>query len=266
MSRLVRVELLKLRTVRTTYGLLVAAALLTALLAASSASKPSLAARGGHASASTLSAAVTQTGWDMLFAMVMGVIAVSGEFRHSTATFTYLAGPRRDRVLAAKAVAAAVVGAIFGLIGAVVATAIGLASTSAGNPITLGAATFVRDDLGTVLGAALLAALGVAVGSLIRSQVAGIVAILIWSLVIEPIIGGLFTAIQPYLPYTAATTLAGVKPGTGSGGVHVSVNHNGTAAVAPAPLPFGAAVALLGALVIVVSVIAARSRLRADIT
>ena len=33
MSRLVRVELLKLRTVRTTYGLLVAAALLTAFLA-----------------------------------------------------------------------------------------------------------------------------------------------------------------------------------------------------------------------------------------
>jgi ABC-2 type transport system permease protein len=267
MSRLVRVELLKLRTVRTTYGLLAAAALLTALLAASSASKPSLAGRGGHASASALSAAVTQTGWVMLFATVMGVIAASGEFRQSTATFTYLAGPRRDRVLAAKAVAATVVGAIFGLIGAVVATGIGLAATfAAGNPITLGAATFVRDDLGTVLGAALLAALGVAVGSLIRSQVAGIVAILIWSLVIEPIIGGLFTAIQPYLPYTAATTLAGVKPGTGSGGVHVSVNHNGTAAVAPAPLPFGAAVALLGALVIVVSVIAARSRLRADIT
>jgi hypothetical protein len=33
MNRLVRVEVLKLRTVRTTYGLLIAAALLTALLA-----------------------------------------------------------------------------------------------------------------------------------------------------------------------------------------------------------------------------------------
>jgi len=267
MSRLVRAELLKLRTVRTTYGLLVAAALLTASLAASAASNTPPAGSGDQALASTFSSAVTSTGWAMLFAMVMGVIASSGEFRHSTATVTFLAGPRRERVLAAKAAAAAVVGAIFGLTGAVVATGVGLASTSAaGNPITLSAATLVRDDLGTVLGAALLAALGVAVGSLIRPQVAGITGILIWSLIIEPIIGGLFTTTQPYLPYTAATTLAGVKPGAGSGGVHVSVNHGGTAAVAPAPLPFGAVVALLGALVIAVSVIAARSRLRADIT
>jgi ABC-2 type transport system permease protein len=184
----------------------------------------------------------------------MGVIAASGEFRHSTATFTYLAGPRRGRVLAAKAAAAAAAGAIFGLTGAVVVTGIGLAFTAgAGEPITLSAATFVRDDLGAVLGAALLAALGV-------------VGILIWSLVIEPIIGGLFTTIQPYLPYTAATTLAGAKLGAGAGGVHVSVHHGAVAAVAPGPLPFGAAVALLGALVIVVSVIAACSRLRADIT
>jgi ABC-2 type transport system permease protein len=257
MNRLVRVELLKLRTVRTTYGLLAAAALLTAFLASTIASKPSQ---------SDLSSVVTLTGWAMLFAMVMGVIAASGEFRHSTATFTYLASPRRSRVLAAKAAAAAIVGAIFGLTGAVVATGIGLAVTSgSGEPITLSAVTFVRDDLGAVLGAALLAALGVAVGSLIRSQVAGIVGVLIWALFIEPLIGGLFPAIHPYLPYTAATTLAGAKLGAGAEGVQVNVNR-GHVAFAAGPLPFGAAVALLGAVVITVCVIAACSRVRADIT
>jgi ABC-2 type transport system permease protein len=256
MSRLVRVELLKLRTVRTTYGLLVAAALLTAFLASFRASK---------SSPSTLSSVITLTGWAMLFAMVLGVIASSGEFRHSTATLTYLAGPRRSRVLAAKAAAAAIVGAIFGLTGAVVATGIGLTFTS-GQPITLSAATFVRDDLGTVLGAALLAALGVAVGSLIRSEVAGIVGVLIWSILIEPLIGGLFTTIQPYLPYVAATTLAGAKLGAGAGGLHVNVQHGTVVAVAAGSLPFGAVVALLGALVIFVSVIAAYTRLRGDIT
>jgi ABC-2 type transport system permease protein len=256
MSRLIRVELLKLRTVRSTYGLLVAAALVTALLVGIRVSKES---------PSTLPAVVTLTGWAMLFAMVMGVIAASGEFRHSTATLTYLAGPRRSRVLAAKAAAAGVVGAIFGLTGVVVATGIGLAFTS-GEPITLSAATFVREDLGAVLGAALLAALGVAVGSLIRSEVAGIVGVLIWALLIEPLIGGLFTTVQPYLPYTAATTLAGVQLGAGAGGLHVNAHSGAVAAVAAAPLPFGAVVALLGALVIVVSVIAACSRLRADIT
>jgi ABC-2 type transport system permease protein len=193
------------------------------------------------------------------------VIAASGEFRHSTATLTYLVGPRRSRVLAAKAAAAGVVGAIFGLTGAVVATGIGLALTW-GEPITLSAATFVRDDLGAILGAALLAALGVAVGSLIRSEVAGIAGVLIWVLLIEPLIGGLFTTIQPYLPYTAATTLAGANLGAGAGGLHVHVQRGAAAAAAAAPLPFGAVVAVLGAMVIVVSVIAAYTRVRADIT
>jgi ABC-2 type transport system permease protein len=264
MSRLVRVELLKLQTVRTTYGLLAAAALLTALLAAGQVAK---ADQASLASAATLSSAVTSTGWAMLFAMVLGVIAASGEFRHSTATFTYLAGPRRSRVLVAKAAAAAVAGAIFGLTAAVVATGIGLAFTAGGGePVALSAATFLRDDLGTMLGAALLAALGVAVGSLIRSQVAGVVGVLVWSLVIEPIVGGFFTRIQPYLPYTAATTLAGAKIGAGPGGLHVTVRHGGVVDVAAAPLPFGTVVAVLGALVIVLSVFAACSRLRIDIT
>ncbi len=261
MSRLFRVELLKLQTVRTTYGLLAAAALLTAFLAAG---RVSLAGAHDLAHPAKLSSVVTITGWTMLFAAVMGVIVASGEFRHSTATVTYLSGPHRSQVLVAKAGAAAVVGAIFGLTGALVATGIGLVVTAgADESIALSAATLIRDDLGTVLGAALLAALGVAVGSLIRSQIAGIVGVLIWSVVIEPIIAGLYTSIQPYLPYSAATTLAGAKLGAGPG-VHVNVHH-GTAAAA-SPLPFGVVVALLAGLVVVISVIAALSSLQADIT
>jgi len=263
MIRLVRVELLKLRTVRTTYGLLAAATLLTALLAGAEASKVG----SNLASASTLSAVVTVTGWAMLFAALMGVISASGEFRHSTATLTYLACAHRNRVLAAKAAAAAIVGAVFGLMGSAIATGIGLASTAgAGQPITLSVAAIVRDDFGAILGAALLGSVGVAVGLLIRSQVAGIVGVLIWALFIEPVIGGLVTAVQPYLPYSAATTLAGAQLGTGAGGLNVKVNNGGAAAGPAAPLPFGVAVALLGALVIVVSVAASYSRVRADIT
>jgi ABC-2 type transport system permease protein len=264
MSRLIRVELVKLRTVRTTYGLLVAAALLTALLAGG---KASMAGRGGLASPSTLTSVVTLTGWTMLFAMVVGVVAASGEFRHSTATFTYLAGPRRGQVLAAKAAAAAVVGAIFGLTGAVVATGIGLGSAAgAGDPIALSAATLARYDLGAVLGAALLAALGVAVGSLIRSELAAVVGILVWSLLIEPVIGALSTTAEPYLPYTAATTLAGASIGAGPGGLHINVHHGAAPAVAVEPLPFAAAAALLAAFVVVGSIIAACSSVPADIT
>jgi hypothetical protein len=108
----------------------------------------------------------------------MGVIAASGEFRHSIATLTYRASPCRSRVLCAKAIAAALVGAIFGLIGTAIAAGIGLVATArAGQPITLSTATLLRDDLGTIVGATLLTPPGVAKGSLIRSHVAGIVAV-----------------------------------------------------------------------------------------
>lgn len=64
------------------------------------------------------------------------------------------------------------------------------------------------------MAAALLAAIGVALGSLVRSQLAAVIGVFVWALVIESIVGGLFNAAQPYLPYTAATALAGSKPGS----------------------------------------------------
>ena len=53
--------------------------------------------------------------WGLLLGAVLGVTITSGEFRHQTATLTYLATPNRTRVLAAKMVAAAAAGAVFGL-------------------------------------------------------------------------------------------------------------------------------------------------------
>ena len=47
----------------------------------------------------------------MILAAVLGVIVASGEFRHTSATLTYLATPDRRRVLGAKAVAGAGAGA-----------------------------------------------------------------------------------------------------------------------------------------------------------
>lgn len=68
-----------------------------------------------------------------------------------------------------------------------------------------------------------------------------------------------------HLPYTAAA-LAGAKLGGGAGGLHCSVQPGAVVAIAARPLPFSAVVALLGALVIAVSVIATYTCLRADIT
>jgi ABC-2 type transport system permease protein len=267
-TRLVRVELLKLRTVRLPAGLLITAAGLTALFAAVEAWQAGRASSGigSLASGPGLSAVTTVTGWALLLAAVLGVTVSSGEFRHGTATLTYLAAPSRVRVLAAKAIAAGCAGAVFGLAAGVIATGAGLAFTAGrGYRLAVGAGALAGHVAGAVVGAALLAALGAGLGSLVRSQLAGIVGVFVWGLVIESVLGGVFPSLHPYLPYTAATTLAGVKLGAGPGGFRVAVKTHSAAAV-PVPLPFAAATALVAGVAFAVCVVAACTTVRRDVT
>ncbi|MGD0702781.1 MAG: ABC transporter permease [Trebonia sp.] len=263
MTLLLRAELLKLRTVRVTYGLILTVAALTALFAvieSSLAGKTSgtytvasLATVAGQTTVTTL------TSWSMILAAVLGILVASGEFRHSSATLTYLATPDRTRVLLAKMPAAALVGAVFGLVAAAISTGFALAFIAGrGDAITLGTAAMLGHAAGAMVGAALLATIGVGLGSLIRSQLVGIIAIFIWALVIESLIGGLFTSIRPYLPYTAATSLAGIK----LGGAAFGPAHNATGG---SPLPFAAAAGLLIGVAALIAVIGARTTMRRDI-
>jgi ABC-2 type transport system permease protein len=262
MTRLIGVELLKLRTIRLTYALLATAAGLIAVFSVLEASRAGT-ARGVAPlyTASGLNAVITGGIWALLLAAVLGVTVSSGEFRHSTATMTYLAAPQRGRVLAAKVAASAVAGAVFGLVGYVIAAAVGLIFVaSRGYRVTIGAATIAGHGAGAVIGAALLAAAGAGLGSLVRSQLAAVIGVFVWAIVIESVIGGLFSAVQPYLPYTAATTLAGVK----LGGAAFGPAHD--AATAATALPFAAAATLLAGLAILLSLVAGRTTVRRDVT
>jgi ABC-type transport system involved in multi-copper enzyme maturation permease subunit len=191
---------------------------------------------------------VTATRFGLLFATVIGVIIASGEFRHGTATPTYLAAPDRTRVMVAKSVAGAGAGVVYGLAAALFATGVALAFTlGKGYAIPVATSTILRYGAGSMLGAAVFAVIGVGIGSLIRNQVAGIVGVFAWGFVIEQILAGVFPSVGRYLPYTAAETLSG-RP------------ISGTTA-----LPFGAAVALLVGVAVVVGAAAKRITLRRDI-
>jgi PPE-repeat protein len=78
--------------------------------------------------------------------------------------------------------------------------------------------------------------------------------------VIESVLGGLFSSIQPYLPYTAATTMGGTALGRAAFG---PANCASTTAV---PLPFAAAAALLAGLAVLLSVVAARTTVVRDVS
>jgi ABC-2 type transport system permease protein len=253
MTRALRAELLKLLTARLPWGLLAVA---LALATVHTVLFDSNAGGTGHTSIDSLathsgqSQAVTIPVEVLLFATVLGVIVASGEFRHGTATTTYLAIPDRVQVLGAKTIAAGTVGALFGLIGSALTTAIGVSFTIAGgHDILLSATTISRYAAGATIAAAVLAAAGVGLGSLVRSQVAATIAVFVWGLVIEQTIGGLYDAVQRYLPYTAAASLAGARLEAGT-----------------TALPFAAAMLLVAAIAAPISLIAARTTVNADVT
>jgi ABC-2 type transport system permease protein len=262
MTRLIRAELLKLRTTRMSYALLATGAGLTVLFCVLEASRSGPGKVVGPLNtAAGLSSVLAGGTWALLMAAVLGATVSSGEFRHSTATLTYLGSPHRGRVLAAKLAAGTVAGAVFGLVGYLIALGVGLGFTaSRGYQVPVGDATLARFGIGHVVAAALLAAIGVALGSLIRSQLAVVIGVFVWTIVIESLLGGLFNAMQPYLPYTAATTLGGTQ----LGGAAFGPAHGATSTATP--LPFAAATALLAALAIALSALAARTTVRRDIT
>jgi ABC-2 type transport system permease protein len=261
MITLIRMELLKLRTTRLSYGLLFTAAGLTLGFSLLEATRAGTSAVAPLSTAAGMNSVITGGTLALLLATVLGVTVSSGEFRHGTATATYLAVPQRNRVLAAKSVAAACAGAIFGFAGWVIATCVGLGFVASdGHAEPIGAATMARYAAGHVLAGALLAAIGVGLGSLIRSQLAAVLGVFVWAVVIESVVGGLYNAVQPYLPYTAATTLAGsTLGGAAFGPAHGAVSS-------ASPLPFAAAVALLAGVCVVIAAIAASTTVGRDIS
>jgi ABC-2 type transport system permease protein len=253
MTESIRAELLKLRTIRLPLALLATAAALTALvtvLEASRAGGPGHMAIPPLDTEAGLTAVLTSTGFALLLAMVFGVIVASGEFRHGTATATYLATPHRARVLTAKALTAAAFGLLFGLVAAAIASGVGLGFVAArGYQMPVPGGTIARYAAGAVLASGLLAAAGVGLGSLVRSQVGAVITVFAWGLLVEQLVAGQFDGAAPYLPYTAATTLAGATLG---GGVE--------------PLPFAAAAALVATTATLVALVAARTTVRSDVS
>jgi ABC-type transport system involved in multi-copper enzyme maturation permease subunit len=257
MHKAIRTELLKLRTTRLTAGLLAAAAAWTALVASIESSRsgisgmvPSLSGAAGERDV------LTSTGFALIVAMVFGAMVTSGEFRHRTATDTYLDEPDRARVLVAKTLVAALGGALFGLVGTAITTLVGLGfTTSKGYDVVLTAGTIAGYSAGAVLGAALLAAMGAGLGALIRGQVASIIAVFAWGFGVEQIVGGLISSAAPYLPFMAAATMAGA----GSGGMPPLPKDL-------SPLPFAGVAALLVGMVVTVGLVAARTSLEQDIS
>ena len=182
MSRALRAELLKIRTTRLWWGLLIGLAVLVvlnaALIAAFAGSDtgpggptlPALDTADGFRSA--LSSGF-QSGY--LLAAVLGTIIGATDNRHRTATQTYLATPSRARVVVAKMLAGAAYGFVYALVTQLLSlVVVSIVAAIRGASTQLGDTSVLRSLALGVPGIMVWCVIGVSLGVLLRNQVAAI--------------------------------------------------------------------------------------------
>jgi ABC-2 type transport system permease protein len=213
MSRLLRVELLKLRTTKTAAGM--AAAMVALVVVAVALHTLDLPVRRLSTGTDQLGV-FTDVGENLgsLFAALLGVLAVAGEVRHGTIRPTFLATPQRGRVIAAKAVVAAVTGASAGVLATAAAGGAGsLFLALRGLTIHVDPTDYARLVAGGAAAAALWAVLGLGVGAAVRSQVPAVVGLMVWVLFVENILGESVPAVGKFAPAALGRAIAGATRG-----------------------------------------------------
>ncbi|MFY9304296.1 MAG: hypothetical protein WAO31_02185 [Rhodoluna sp.] len=189
---LVKAELRKLVYSRSTYGLLLASIFVAVL---SVVATPIVIAQDESGLFGSLEQQAMVDGVYLnaissyIFAIILGILIMSGEFRHGTAVATFLASPKRARVLFVKLGVAAFAGTLFQIISVAASVAAGFVTLSFyEDAVEPSDQVFLNLGIAAVLSGAILGLVGVAVGSLIRNQLIAIVSTLVWLFVIEPII------------------------------------------------------------------------------
>jgi ABC-type transport system involved in multi-copper enzyme maturation permease subunit len=248
-TALIRAELLKIRTTRGWWAFLAVVVLLTGIATAGQVGS------AANEERSTLEFQVDLAdtiGITVLLAIILGIMVITTEFRHGTTTPTFLAAPRRERVIAAKVVATTLTAIGFGILALLVVSAVALPWLSILDATThIGDGEVLTQVLQAFLAIVQWALIGVAIGTLVQSQVAALVGTLIWIFVVETLLVVLFEwlpldGIVPYLPFRALDA----ADGTGS----------------PELLSYGAAIAVSFVWIVLLGAAGVVRTLRRDIT
>jgi hypothetical protein len=154
-----------------------------------------------------------------LFAVVVGIIIITTEFRHFTSRPTFLIEPRRGLVIVAKIVVAAAVGVIYGIVCAALTAAIMIPWFSA-KGITIGWIDYgvLQSLVGDIIVIAIFAVVGIGIGVLVRNQIAAVIGTLVYLFVLEPLVNivPVIQNVYPYLPGAAASAITGATRGAGN--------------------------------------------------
>ena len=159
-----------------------------------------------------------------ILAPIMGVLCITGEYRHKTITTTLVLTPSRARVLGAKVLVTALWSVLVALLSLVTVAAVALPWNASLGGVT----STVTDQAGAVVpgllaSAVLLGVFGLGFGTLVKNQVAAILLTIGGTLILESLLVALARAVFHYnlnwLPNGAGAALAGdIARGFGGGG------------------------------------------------
>jgi len=208
MNAVLRSEFRKIRTTRSAFGLLAGTVLLAglALWGSLSSATPAELAAGLTAPFGYAGIVIIA----MLFVMVLGIRSFTDEVRHGSVVPTFLATPKRLRVLAAKSTVSAAAAVVFAVATLAVGTAViavYLVAHGYAVPVAWGALMWLFAK-GIAI-TALWSVIGVSVGVIVKHQVAAIVGALAWVFVVENIASGLAPKFAAWLPGPAASVAMG---------------------------------------------------------
>ncbi|HEX5951118.1 MAG TPA: ABC transporter permease [Actinomycetota bacterium] len=190
MTQIISAELFKMRTTRTFYALVASAVALVLLP-----SIPILAFVDFAPDDDPLAILMFfLSGLVQVFALLLGILAATNEFRHGTITPSLLVVPNRVRLMLSKLVAALLVGFALGLVttGLIVVLVAIFGSYRDFNVETSSLAVLI----GGSLASALFAGLGVGLGALVRNQVGAVVGALVYIFILEPALGGVLSLVD----------------------------------------------------------------------
>ncbi len=217
MARLMAGEFRKLTSTRLWLWLLLGSVALTVLFAALAVAfgddpsnpTPPLSSPGGQRT-------VFSVGFGGAGALVavLGAVVMTGEFRHRTATATFLGTPGRARVVMAKMITSAVVGAGFALVCVAATIALAVPSLGAqGIEVSLSGNGIPGTLVAVVIAVALYAVIGAGLGAALRDQVAAAAGLLVYLFVVEPVVTrvGALKEWSIYLPGMAANALTNIR-------------------------------------------------------
>ena len=146
-----------------------------------------------------------------IFAIILGIMLMAGEFRHGTAVATFITAPKRGSVLAAKLGMAAIAGVLLMWISTGFSFLAGFLVLStfeeAGSPSE---DLFLNTLIAATIGGVVLGVIGVAIGTLIRNQMLAITGALIYLFVIDPILLTLLPEVGKYLPTGLITAMLAI--------------------------------------------------------